>query len=187
MECHQEARQANNKDEICRGNNLAYQAYVYCCWSSPPPAQACKLESCKVDRMAQTKSHRGPTRYLVPEEWDKPSKIRNFECRARKMGWRSTSSYWAVESPIPYKRLILWFAEDAIKIDFLRRADAKTRLEVDAQNSPDVRPPTVFELIADKWNDSAFNPVPAVSDALCNWSLLLIVSWIWDSKFRVFK
>ena len=47
---------------------------------------------------------------------------------------------------------------------FLRRADARTRLELDARNSPDVRPPTVFELLADKWNDSAFNPVAAVSD-----------------------
>jgi hypothetical protein len=66
--------------------------------------------------------------------------------------------------PIPYMRLILCFMEDTIKIAFLRRADARTCLELGARNSPDVRPPTVFELIADNWSDSAFSPVAAVSD-----------------------
>ena len=95
VECHQEARHQANKDGICLGDNWAYQAYVNWCWSSPPPAQACKLESCEVHGMAPTKSHRGPTRYFVPKEWDKPSKISHFECRAWTAGWRSTSSWWA--------------------------------------------------------------------------------------------
>jgi hypothetical protein len=66
--------------------------------------------------------------------------------------------------PIPYMRLILCFTEDAIKIALFWQADARTHLELDAQNFPDVRPPTVFELIVDKCNDSAFNPVAAVPD-----------------------
>ena len=66
---------------------------------------------------------------------------------------------------IAYMRLILCLTteDDAIKIPFLRRGDARSRLELDALNS-NVRPPTVFELIADKWNDCAYNPVAAVSE-----------------------
>lgn len=65
---------------------------------------------------------------------------------------------------LPYLRLMLCLTEDdAIKAAFLRRADARTRLELDARNS-DVRPPTVFELIANKWNDKDFNPLTGVSD-----------------------
>ena len=76
---------------------------------------------------------------------------------ARQAGWQ-----W--RGRIPYMRLMLCLTEDdAIKAAFLRRADARTRLELDARNS-DVRPPTVFELIASKWNDKDFNPVAAVSD-----------------------
>ena len=88
--------------------------------------------------------------------------ILNAEQERRDEEARQAGGQW--RGPIPYMRLILCLTEDDIKIAFLRRADARTRLELDARNSPDVRPPTVFELIANKWNDSAFNPVAAVSD-----------------------
>ena len=88
--------------------------------------------------------------------------ILNAEQERRDEEARHAGGQW--RGLIPYMRLILCLTEDAIKIAFLRRADARTRLELDARNSTDVRPPTVFELIADKWNDSAFNPVAAVSD-----------------------
>ncbi|KAI2490310.1 hypothetical protein MHU86_24274 [Fragilaria crotonensis] len=39
----------------------------------------------------------------------------------------------------------------------------QTRHQLDARNS-DVRPPTAFQLIADRWNDEHFNPIAAVSE-----------------------
>ena len=74
---------------------------------------------------------------------------------------RQAGGQW--RGPIPYMRLILCLTEDAVKAAFLRRADARTRQELDARNS-DVRPPTAFELIANKWNDKDFNPVAAASE-----------------------
>jgi hypothetical protein len=67
-------------------------------------------------------------------------------------------------------RLILYLAEDATRIAFLRQTDTRTRLELDAQNSPNVRPQTVFELIANKWNNGALNPAAAVSDCHADFS-----------------
>jgi hypothetical protein len=58
---------------------------------------------------------------------------------------------------------MLCLTEDAIKASFLRRADARSCLKLDARNSA-VRPPTAFELIANTWNDKDYNPVTAVSD-----------------------
>lgn len=80
--------------------------------------------------------------------------VRDEEARRAGGQWRG---------PIPYMRLILCLTEDAVKAAFLRRADARTRQELDARNS-DVRPPTAFELIADKWNDKDFNPVAPASE-----------------------
>ena len=88
--------------------------------------------------------------------------IMNAEQERRDEKARQAGGQW--RGPIPHIRLILCLTEDAIKIAFLRRADARTRLELDARNS-NVRPPAVFELIADKWIDrSDFNPVAAVSE-----------------------
>ena len=74
---------------------------------------------------------------------------------------RQTGGQW--RGSIPYMRLIMCLTEDDIKAAFLRRADTRTRHQLDARNS-DVRPPTAFELIADRWNDEHFNPIAAVSE-----------------------
>ncbi|KAI2497963.1 hypothetical protein MHU86_16514 [Fragilaria crotonensis] len=73
-----------------------------------------------------------------------------------------TGGQW--RGSIPYMRLIMCLTEDDIKAAFLRRADTRqTRHQLDARNS-DVRPPTAFQLIADRWNDEHFNPIAAVSE-----------------------
>jgi hypothetical protein len=59
---------------------------------------------------------------------------------------------------IPHLRLILCLIEDDIKPKFLKRDKALSRLDIDARNS-DTRKPTVYELIADRWNSVTFNPV----------------------------
>jgi hypothetical protein len=88
--------------------------------------------------------------------------ILNAQQEQRDEEARQAGGQW--RGRIPYIRLMLCLTEeDAIKSAFLRRADARTRLELDARKS-DVRPPTVFELIANKWNDKDCNPVAAVSD-----------------------
>ena len=77
------------------------------------------------------------------------------EQEARQSGqWRGA---------IPYMRLIMCLIQDDIKSSFLRRADARTRQELDARNS-EARPQTAFELIADRWNDEHFNPVAPSSN-----------------------
>jgi hypothetical protein len=60
-------------------------------------------------------------------------------------------------------RLIMCLTQDNIKADFLWHAHARFCQERDVRNS-DVRPSTAFQLIADKWNNAAFNPVSPVSD-----------------------
>ncbi len=85
----------------------------------------------------------------------------NAQQERRDKEARQAGGQW--RGPVPYLRLILCLTEDAIKAAFLRRADARSCLEADARNST-VRPPTAFELIANKWNDKDYNPVTAVSD-----------------------
>jgi hypothetical protein len=64
----------------------------------------------------------------------------------------------------PYLRLIMCIIDDdAIRHAYLHRGDAMSRTELDARNSDDVRESTVFELIADKWNDESFSPTVPVS------------------------
>lgn len=82
------------------------------------------------------------------------------EARLAGQAWRG---------PIPYMRLIMCLTEDDIKSSFLRRADSRTRRELDARNS-EVRPPTAFELIADRWNDEDFNPVAPASNCHADFS-----------------
>jgi hypothetical protein len=65
---------------------------------------------------------------------------------------------------MPYLRLIMCIVvNDNIRNAYLHRGDAMSRTELDAQNSDDVREPTVYEMIADKWNDESFNPTVPVS------------------------
>jgi hypothetical protein len=68
----------------------------------------------------------------------------------------------------PYLRLIMCLvADDAIRNAYLHRGDALSRTELDARNSEEVREPTVFEMLADKWNDASFTatvPVSTVHD-----------------------
>jgi hypothetical protein len=65
---------------------------------------------------------------------------------------------------VPYLRLILCLTEDDIKPKFIRRGEALSRTELDARNS-ETREPTVYEMIADRWNDPEFNPVLPSSNA----------------------
>lgn len=59
---------------------------------------------------------------------------------------------------VPYLRMIHCILEDDIKVAYLKRNDAISRTQLDARNSVEQRPPTVYELIADKWNSPLFNP-----------------------------
>jgi hypothetical protein len=63
---------------------------------------------------------------------------------------------------VPYLRLILCLLEDDIKEKYLRRGDTMSRQELDGRNS-EQRDPTVYEIIADRWNSSNFNPTLLVS------------------------
>ncbi|KAI2489342.1 hypothetical protein MHU86_25255 [Fragilaria crotonensis] len=105
----------------------------------------------------------GPTRYLVSENEVQRVKaiILNAQREQAEEEARQTGGQW--RGSIPYMRLIMCLTEDDIKAAFLRRADTRTRHQLDARNS-DVRPPTAFELIADRWNDEHFNPIAAVSE-----------------------
>jgi hypothetical protein len=59
---------------------------------------------------------------------------------------------------VPYLRLILCLIEDDIKAKYLRRGDTLSRQELDGRNS-EQRDPTVYEMIADRWNSTNFNPI----------------------------
>lgn len=68
--------------------------------------------------------------------------------------------FW--RGPVPFLRLIHCLVDnDDIKSAFLRRAIAQTRAQLDARNSLE-RAPTVYELLADKWNSPNFNPTTTV-------------------------
>jgi hypothetical protein len=62
---------------------------------------------------------------------------------------------------IPHLHLIHCLMEDDIVMAYLRRAAAMKRAQLDARNSA-TQPPTVWEMIAAKWNDLNFNPVTRV-------------------------
>ena len=63
----------------------------------------------------------------------------------------------AWRGPLPYLRLMLCLIQDDVRSAYLRRSDVLTRQELDARNS-ESRQQTAFEIIADRWNDSSFNP-----------------------------
>jgi hypothetical protein len=67
-----------------------------------------------------------------------------------------TEKQW--RGSIPYLRIIMSLTEDDIKSEFIKHGRNKTRLELDARNS-EVREKTVYELIAERWNDENYNPV----------------------------
>ena len=82
------------------------------------------------------------------------SQARNEQASAHPGNWRGQ---------LPMLRLIHCLVDDdAIKHAFLRRAVVLTRTELDARNS-DVREPTVWEMLSDKWNDDNFHPVTSTS------------------------
>lgn len=58
---------------------------------------------------------------------------------------------------VPYLRLIHCVIEDDIKVKFLRRADSLSRLQLDSRSS-ESRCPTVFEMIAERWNSEELHP-----------------------------
>jgi hypothetical protein len=62
----------------------------------------------------------------------------------------------------PHLRLIHCLIEDDIKGPYLRCADAITREQLDGRNS-ESRPPTVWEMVAERWNSPTFNPITKVS------------------------
>lgn len=62
----------------------------------------------------------------------------------------------------PYMRLIMCLVEDDVKAAYLRHADVMSREELDGRNS-DIRPPSAFELLANRWNDEAFHPIAPAS------------------------
>jgi hypothetical protein len=67
---------------------------------------------------------------------------------------------WA--GPKPYLRLVHCIIDDLVRSQYLRRDAVMSRTQLDSRNS-DTRPPTAYELIANKWNDPSFNPETAVS------------------------
>jgi len=58
---------------------------------------------------------------------------------------------------IPHLRLIHCLIQDDIKRKYLRRADSLNHSQLDGRNS-EVREPTAYEMIADRWNSELFRP-----------------------------
>ena len=71
----------------------------------------------------------------------------------------SAGSPW--RGNLPFLRLILCIVQDDIKDKFCHHGAVMRRQELDGRNSEN-RPPNVFELISDRWNDSNFNPTARV-------------------------
>lgn len=72
--------------------------------------------------------------------------------------------FGAWRDKVPYLRMIHCIIEDDVKMAYLKRNDPISRSELDARNSVEKRPPTAYELIADKWNSASFNPVTFTTD-----------------------
>ena len=72
--------------------------------------------------------------------------------------------------PLPYLRLIHCLLEDDIKRQWIHRNDPKSIQEIDARRS-DVRPETVFEMIANRWNSNSFNPTTMVTSCHVDFSI----------------
>lgn len=65
--------------------------------------------------------------------------------------------------PLPYLRLIHCLMEDDVKAKWIRRNAPKTIQQIDARRS-EVRDEDVFEMIANRWNSSSFNPTTMISN-----------------------
>jgi hypothetical protein len=66
---------------------------------------------------------------------------------------------------VPYIRLILCLVEDElIRHAYLHCLDALSRTQLDECNFVEQREQDVHEMLADKWNDSTFNPILPSND-----------------------
>lgn len=88
------------------------------------------------------------------------------------------NQYSAWRDRVPYLRLIHCVLEDDIKVVYLKRNDVMSRTQLDARNSDEKRPETAYELIADRWNSPAFNPVTEIST--CHWDFASGISCSYD-------
>lgn len=84
------------------------------------------------------------------------NKFRDVIEAAEQSTVSATEKHW--RGQVPYLRLIMTLTEDDIKQKFILHGTKKTRTELDARNS-EVREQTVYELIAERWNDHTYNPV----------------------------
>jgi hypothetical protein len=81
-----------------------------------------------------------------------------LEALAAPQGTVLSKKPGAWRGSVPYLRLILCLTEDDVKKEFLVRDRAMSRTELDGRHS-DVRQPSVYELMADMWNNPDYNPV----------------------------
>ncbi|KAG7365348.1 hypothetical protein IV203_038551 [Nitzschia inconspicua] len=84
--------------------------------------------------------------------------------------------------PLPYLRLIHCLLEDDIKEKWIHRNDPKSIQEIDARRS-DVRDENAFEMIANRWNSSDFNPTTMVSTCHHDFSEEIDVGFDATSEF----
>jgi hypothetical protein len=85
-------------------------------------------------------------------------------------------------APVPQLRMFHCIVDDSIKAKFLRRNDAPTRRQLDSRNS-DTRALTVWEEIANMWNDKDFNPVADTIDSHPDFYEAIDISYEAVAKF----
>ncbi|KAG7368520.1 hypothetical protein IV203_031263 [Nitzschia inconspicua] len=84
--------------------------------------------------------------------------------------------------PLPYLRLIHCLLEDDIKDKWIHCNDPKSIQEIDARRS-DVRGENVFEMIANRWNSTDFNPTTMVTTCHYDFSEEIDVGYAATSEF----
>lgn len=72
--------------------------------------------------------------------------------------------------------------QDDIKEKWIHNSDPRSIQEIDARHS-DVREPTVFEVIAERWNSPSFNPTTMVSNCHYDYSEEIDVGFDATSEF----
>jgi hypothetical protein len=97
----------------------------------------------------------GPCVTFVKTQTEHLKNVYNQHIQEGGQQWRA---------PVPQLRMFHCIIHDSIKPKFLRRNDAPTRRQLDSRNS-DLRPLTVWEEIANMWNDKDFNPVAETIDS----------------------
>ena len=136
---------------------------VFC---HPPPKPRTKnwtVEKCQQWLDKNPISNHDEVEYLNSKIHEH-KKVQEEANAARKREMDALERNWV--GKYPYLRLIHCLVDDdSIKHAYLRRNDMNTsRLALDNRNS-DVREPTVYELIAEKWNNPLFEPLTeALSD-----------------------